>query len=86
MILPTLVHALTDTRFHESYGAGRLASQHRRGFAPVHFPLEDRSLKIVPAMSRLRNKKPQLGAETYRKAVTGSAQAVSSYTGAKSKL
>ena len=42
-----------------------LRESHRRGHAPVHLPLEDRSLKIVPAKGRWLNKKDVYGEEWY---------------------
>ena len=50
-----------------------LRESHRRGHAPVHFPIEDRSLKIVPKPARLLNKKEVLGEERYREEITSSA-------------
>ena len=50
-----------------------LRESHRRGFASVQLPLEDRTLKIIPAMSRYLNKKPQLGEEVYSAAIQDSA-------------
>ena len=38
---------------------------HRRGHAPVRFPLEDRTLRMIPHMSRMEYKKPQVGTEAY---------------------
>ena len=38
---------------------------HRRGHAPVRFPLEDRTLRMIPHQSRLEYKKPQVGTEAY---------------------
>ncbi len=42
-----------------------LRESHRRGHAPIHFPIEDRSLGIIPNQSRLLNKKQVLGEERY---------------------
>jgi predicted dehydrogenase len=42
-----------------------LRESHRRGHVPVQFPLQDRSLKIVPKPGRLLNKKGLFGAERY---------------------
>ena len=38
---------------------------HRRGHAPVRFPLEDRTLRMIPHQSRMEYKKPQVGTEAY---------------------
>ena len=38
---------------------------HRRGFAPVKFPIEDRSLALYPKPGRLHNKKDVYGEEAY---------------------
>ena len=38
---------------------------HRRGHAPVRFPLEDRSLRMIPSSSRMDYKKPQVGRDAY---------------------
>ncbi|MBM3933730.1 MAG: Gfo/Idh/MocA family oxidoreductase [SAR202 cluster bacterium] len=43
----------------------------RRGHAPVQFPIQDRSLRIIPLNWRLDNKKPIYGHETYMKQVRG---------------
>ncbi len=48
-----------------------LRESHRRGHTPVRLPLEDRSLKIIPPMSRWLNKKPQMGAEAYAESIGG---------------
>ena len=42
-----------------------LRESHRKGHVPIKFPLEDRSLKIVPKPSRLLNKKGIMGRERY---------------------
>ena len=42
-----------------------LRQSHRQGHAPVRFPLEDRSLRMIPHASRLNYKKPQVGREAY---------------------
>ncbi len=42
-----------------------LRESERRGFSPVTVPLEDRSLKIIPAKSRLYYKKEVYGKEWY---------------------
>ena len=50
-----------------------LRESHRNGFAPVRFPIADRSLKIVPNASRLLNKKQVLGEERYAEQIERSA-------------
>jgi hypothetical protein len=52
-----------------------LRESHRRGFAPVRFPLADRSLKIVPHPSRLLNKKEVLGVKGYDEQIRTAAAA-----------
>ena len=42
-----------------------LRESHRRGHAPVRFPLEDRSLRMIPHASRMNYKKLQVGREAY---------------------
>lgn len=42
-----------------------LRESHRQGHAPVRFPLEDRSLRMIPSSSRMNYKKPQMGREAY---------------------
>lgn len=46
-----------------------LRESHRRGKTPVRLPLEDRSLKIVPPMSRWLNKKETTSIEDYRASI-----------------
>ena len=50
-----------------------LRESHRREHVPVKFPIEDRSLKIVPAKSRLLNKKETMGAEKYGEQIKSAA-------------
>ena len=50
-----------------------LRESHRNNFAPVKFPLRDRSLKIVPHQSRFLNKKEVYGEEKYAKMIHSSA-------------
>ena len=45
---------------------------HRKGFSAVRFPIEDRSLKIVPAQGRWLNKKEVYGEEAYAKMIGAS--------------
>ena len=42
-----------------------LRQSHRQGHAPVRFPIEDRSLRMIPHASRMNYKKPQVGREAY---------------------
>lgn len=42
-----------------------LRESHRRGHEPVRFPLEDRSLRMIPSPSRMNYKKPQVGRDAY---------------------
>ena len=42
-----------------------LRESHRQGHAPVRFPLEDRSLRMIPHASRMNYKKLQVGREAY---------------------
>ncbi len=42
-----------------------LRESHRRGHVPIRFPLEDRSLSLIPHSSRMEYKKPQIGREAY---------------------
>ena len=46
-----------------------LRESHRRGMTPVQLPLEDRSLKIIPPMSRWLNKKETMSIEDYRASI-----------------
>ena len=46
-----------------------LRESHRRGRIPVRLPLEDRSLRIVPPMSRWLNKKETMSIEQYRDSI-----------------
>lgn len=46
-----------------------LRESHRHGIAPVRLPLEDRSLRIVPPMSRWLNKKATMSIESYRASI-----------------
>ncbi len=46
-----------------------LRESHRRGRMPVRLPLEDRSLRIVPPMSRWLNKKETMSIEDYRTSI-----------------
>ena len=46
-----------------------LRESHRRGRTPVRLPLEDRSLRIVPPMSRWLNKKETMSTEAYRASI-----------------
>ena len=50
-----------------------LRQSHREGHAPVRFPIQDRSLKIVPAMSRYLNKKETFGEERYAEQIQSAA-------------
>ena len=50
-----------------------LRESHRHGFAPVKFPIKDRSLKLFPHASRFLNKKETLGEEKYAEQITSSA-------------
>jgi predicted dehydrogenase len=50
-----------------------LRESHRRGFTPIQFPIEDRSLGIVPSPSRLLNKKQVLGEERYAEQIQSAA-------------
>ena len=50
-----------------------LRQSHRQGHAPVRFPIEDRSLKIVPNMSRYLNKKETFGEEHYAEQIKSAA-------------
>ena len=51
-----------------------LRQSHRNDFAAVKFPIEDRSLKIVPYQSRYLNKKDTYGAEKYAEMIESSAE------------
>lgn len=51
-----------------------LRESHRRGHVPVRLPLEDRSLRLFPKSSRMDNKKPQMGRETYMPQIQGKKQ------------
>jgi predicted dehydrogenase len=42
-----------------------LRQSHRNDFAPIHFPIHDRSLKLFPVKSRFLNKKEAVGEEWY---------------------
>ena len=42
-----------------------LRESHRQGCVPVALPLVDRSLRIIPSLSRMYNKKPIFGREKY---------------------
>jgi len=46
-----------------------LRESHRRGMTPVQLPLEDRTLKIIPPMSRWLNKKETMSLESYRESI-----------------
>ena len=46
-----------------------LRESHRRGRTPVRLPLEDRSLRIIPPMSRWLNKKETMSIESYRTSI-----------------
>lgn len=46
-----------------------LRESHRRGKIPVRLPLEDRSLRIIPQMSRWLNKKETMSIEQYRDSI-----------------
>ena len=50
-----------------------LRESHRNDFAAVKFPIQDRSLKIVPYESRYLNKKQTYGAEKYSEMIQSSA-------------
>jgi predicted dehydrogenase len=50
-----------------------LRESHRNDFAPVKFPLQDRSLKIVPNQGRFLNKKQVYGEEKYAEMINSSA-------------
>jgi predicted dehydrogenase len=50
-----------------------LRESHRNDFAPVKFPIQDRSLKIIPHESRYLNKKQVLGEEKYAEQINASA-------------
>ncbi len=47
-----------------------LRESHRRGFAPITPPLEDRSLKMYPIAARWNYKKEEFGAEWYAEQMT----------------
>ena len=42
-----------------------IRESHRRGHTAVQFPLEDRSLRMIPHQGRMEYKKPQMGREAY---------------------
>ena len=46
-----------------------LRESHRHGRTPVRLPLEDRSLRIIPPMSRWLNKKETMSIESYRASI-----------------
>jgi len=50
-----------------------LRESHRNSFAPIRFPIPDRSLKIVPGKGRFLNKKDVLGEEQYSEQIQASA-------------
>ena len=50
-----------------------LRQSHRNNFAPIPFPIQDRSLKIVPNKSRFLNKKEVMGEERYAEQIRASA-------------
>ena len=50
-----------------------LRESHLHSFAPVKFPIKDRSLKLFPHVSRFLNKKETLGEEKYAAQITSSA-------------
>lgn len=50
-----------------------LRESHRHNFAPIRFPIQDRSLKIVPNKSRFLNKKEAMGEEWYAEQIQASA-------------
>ncbi len=46
-----------------------LRESHRQGMTPVQLPLEDRTMKIIPPMSRWLNKKETMSLEGYRQSI-----------------
>ena len=50
-----------------------LRESHRNNYAPIKFPIADRSLKLVPYQSRYLNKKEVLGEESYAEQINSSA-------------
>jgi len=42
-----------------------IRESHRRGHTAVQFPLEDRSLRMIPHQGRMEYKKPQMGRDAY---------------------
>ena len=50
-----------------------LRQSHREGHAAIRFPIEDRSQKIIPSMSRFLNKKETMDAEQYSAQIKASA-------------
>ena len=50
-----------------------LRQSHRNNFAPIQFPIQDRSLQIVPYKSRFLNKKETLGEEHYAEQIKSAA-------------
>ncbi len=46
---------------------------HRSGFSSVRFPIQDRSLKVVPKPARLLNKKEVYGEEAYAEMISSAA-------------
>ena len=51
-----------------------LRESHRRGHSPVRFPIEDRSLRMIPHASRMRYKKPQMGRDAYMRQMANQVQ------------
>ena len=51
-----------------------LRESHRRGHAPVRFPLEDRNLRMIPHASRMNYKKLQVGREAYMRQMANQVQ------------
>ena len=51
-----------------------LRESHRRGHAPVQFPLEDRNLRMIPHASRMNYKKLQVGREAYMRQMANQVQ------------
>ena len=52
-----------------------LRESHRNDFAPIRFPIQDRSLRIVPSKGRFLNKKEAMGEEWYAEQIQASAAA-----------
>ena len=51
-----------------------LRESHRRGHTPVRFPIEDRSLRMIPHASRMHYKKPQMGRDAYMRQMANQVQ------------